>query len=110
MSATPEAQARSAGVGKSLSPSPAVPANGGNADNRGGGSGGGAVGSGRAYGRSSFRGVNLNGHRWLARISQVLFLSFVGGRDWFKIDDSRQVQLRALVYWYLLFVMFVVWA
>lgn len=29
------------------------------------------TGGGRAYGSSSFRGVNLNGNRWLARISQV---------------------------------------
>eukprot|EP00752_Nemacystus_decipiens_P011440 g10160.t1 len=32
--------------------------------------GGGGASSSRAYGSSSFRGVNLNGNRWLARISQ----------------------------------------
>lgn len=53
-------------------------------------SSGGGTTSGRAYGSSSFRGVNLNGNRWLARISQVR----VWTRTYLPTDTSRKGAVR----------------
>lgn len=49
--------------------SPSASRGGGERGSSGGGSG--STSSSRVYGSSSFRGVNLNGNRWLARISQA---------------------------------------